>query len=206
MTDPNVLVDPFSKKDIQHLSQIHLSAFKGYMNAGMGKQYVQRFLLWFMAYPNAIALKAEYKGQICGYVVGAPIGYDKYINRDLFKTALVGILTHPYILFHQNFTRAAKAKLLMLLGKRPVKKVIQAPPGHGISLVGICVAPDFGSKGIGKAIMSEFEVSARRLGMHYMRLSVYRSNAIARSLYEKAGWYIMEDDNENVLYYYKMLN
>lgn len=206
MSEHSIVVTPYSKDDIQYLSKIHLAAFKGYMNAGMGKRYVRRFLSWFMTYPNAISLKAEYDGQTCGYVVGAPIGYDKYINRDLFNAALLGIFTHPFILFHQNFTRAAKAKLLMLLGKKPIKKIIQTPVGNGISLVGICVAPDLGSKGIGKAIMSSFENAARKLGMQYMRLSVYRNNTVARTLYEKAGWYMMDDDQDNVLYYYKMLN
>ena len=202
----SIQVVPFNESDVVALAPIHLTAFKGYMNASMGINYVKGFLNWFIHYPETITLKASFDNQLCGYVVGAPIGYDKYINKDLFQTAMVGILTHPLVLLHENFTRAAKAKLLMIMGKKPVKKVIENPPGKGISLVGICVAPSFNGKGVGKAIMSQFEESARALGMQYMRLSVYRTNTTARNLYEKAGWILLHGQEDIVLYYYKILS
>jgi len=200
----NIDVSPFLKEDIKQITKLHKAAFKGYMNASLGNRYVREFLNWFLNYPGTITLKAVVDGKISGYVVGAPIGYDKEMNRQLFSTALMGIVTHPHILLHESFSNAAVAKLKMLLGKKPVKRIVRSPEGKGISLVGIAVDPSFSGKGIGKAIMKAFEEKARAMHMDYMRLSVYKDNMLARAVYEKSGWEILEPQGK-ILYYYKML-
>ena len=130
----NIEVLPFTKNDVEIIAKIHKVAFKGYMNASLGNRYVQKFLSWFICYPGTITLKAVADGNVCGYVVGAPIGYDKDMNRSLFSTVLLGVLTHPRVLLHNGFIKAAVAKFKMLMGRRPVKKRMQNPSGKGISL------------------------------------------------------------------------
>ncbi|HXS38216.1 MAG TPA: GNAT family N-acetyltransferase [Flavipsychrobacter sp.] len=200
-----VKVSPYTIDDIEMLVPIHMSAFKGYMNSSMGKNYVRKFLQWFLTYPNAITLKAEMEGQICGYVVGAPLNYGSAMNRDLFKTGVIGILTHPGIMIHENFIKAVKAKFKMLIGKKPAKVTINNPEGNGISLISIAVSPKFSGNGVGKEIMKSFEKSAA-LNMDYMRLSVYDYNTRARAVYEKSGWTPRQQVDKTVYYYKDISN
>ncbi len=189
---------------METLAAIHLAAFKGYMNSRMGKKYVRAFLRWFLTYPNSIALKATLRGAAIGYVVGAPLGYAQPMNRSLLKTGICSIISHPHVLLHPNFTRAASAKLRLLLGRKPASITLKQPEGKGISLVGIGVHPQSSGNGVGTAIMKAFENKARLIGMGYMRLSVYDHNEVARAVYEKSGWKIAERVG-NALYYQKSL-
>lgn len=201
----HIEVLPFHKEDIRSIRRLHKAAFKGYMNASLGNRYVEAFLNWFLHYPGTVTLKAIADGKVCGYVVGAPIGYDKDMNRKLFNTVVVGVLTHPLVLLHNGFLRVAVAKFKMLLGKKPVKKVIKNPDGKGISLVGIAVDPAFAGHGIGKAIMDKFENDAVGMNLNYMRLSVYKDNMRARAVYEKSGWQVL-DESDKIVYYYKEIS
>ena len=115
-----VVIAEYTSHDFDALVPLHLTAFKGYMNASLGRKYVRHFFAWFLGSPQTITLKAEIYGRICGYVVGAPVGYDRELNRDLFYIGLKGILSHPSVLLHQNFTKAAKTKLILLLGRRAI--------------------------------------------------------------------------------------
>lgn len=204
MSQSDVEVTPYSEADVETLAAIHLAAFKGYMNSRMGKKYVRAFLRWFLTYPNSIALKATLRGAAIGYVVGAPLGYAQPMNRSLLKIGIYSIISHPHVLLHPNFTRAASAKLRLLLGRKPASITLKQPEGKGISLVGIGVHPQSSGNGVGTAIMKAFENKARVIGMDYMRLSVYDHNEVARAVYEKSGWKMAERVG-NALYYQKSL-
>lgn len=199
-----ITIRSYQEADIDRLSSIHKAAFKGYMNSSMGKGYIKAFLKWFLTYQGTVTLMAQMDDTACGYIVGAPMGYDSVMNQALFNTALIGILTHPLVLFHKNFLAAVVIKLKMIVGLKHVNKAKDTLPGKGISLVGIAVDPACEGKGVGKQLMQQFEQQAIQKGMDYMCLSVYSSNQRAKSVYEKQGWALLQD-NDGVMYYYKLL-
>lgn len=60
---------------------------------------------------------------------------------------------------------------------------------HEAALVGMIIAPEVRSRGIGKALLAEFVKLARQLpGLEQVVLSVTASNAQALALYEHAGF------------------
>ena len=195
------------EKDLPMVVEVHLKAFKGYMNAALGKSYVYRFLHWFLEDPRAIAFCAHYQDRPVGYLVGAQLGYDADLNKKLLSTGIVSILTHPAILFHPQFVRNIKSRLRLLVGgkKTQVTEQFKEPDGIGVSLVGIAADPQSGIKGVGSALMKAFMAEAKVKGYRYTRLSVYEENKVARGLYEKAGWKCLNKAN-GVLYYYFFLD
>ncbi|MFN5663558.1 MAG: GNAT family N-acetyltransferase [Bacteroidota bacterium] len=192
-----------NKNDIERLLSIHLQAFKGYMNASLGNDYVRAFLGWFQDSPCGLALVAEENNQTIGYVVGAQLGYGKELNNFLLKIGIWSILTNPRIFFHPQFigTIINRLKLLLQKSENETKNYAKLS-GKGISLVGIGVDPLFTGKGAGVSLLKAFEEKAKLLGYTFMRLSVYRKNERARNLYSKNGWKVLETDGP-VLYYYK---
>lgn len=195
------------KKDLPIVVDVHLKAFKGYMNAALGKQYVYAFLQWFLEDARALAFCAHHAGRPVGYLVGAQLGYDADLNKKLLGSGVIAILTHPAIFFHPQFVRNIKSRLNLLLGKKKPQASIQfkEPEGVGISLVGIAADPQSGIKGVGSALMKAFMAEAKKRGYRYTRLSVYEENKIARGLYEKSGWKCLNKAN-GVLYYYYFLD
>lgn len=199
-----VEITSFTQQEIKHIVPVHIKAFKGYMNAEMGSRYVEEFLSWFLTYQKTITLKATINGNICGYVVGAPLGYDQFINKKLLRYAIAGTITHPFVLLHKSFLKVAYRKLRLIF-TRPKNIDIINPEGQGISLVGIGADSKYKGRSIGQELMIAFEEQANKLGMDFMRLSVYDYNLKAIHVYEKTGWKKLAK-KENVFYYFKTIN
>jgi ribosomal protein S18 acetylase RimI-like enzyme len=204
MAPNKIQVTPFTDTDIKSIIPVHFKAFKGYINASMGERYVEAFFTWFLTCPKTVTLKATSERNICGYVVGAPLGYDKQINIKLLKFAITGTLTHPLVLLHKDFLKIAFRKLMLIFTKSQNNKIVN-PEGHGISLVGIGIDSNYTGLGIGQQLMKAFEVRATELGMNFMRLSVYNKNFQAIHIYEKCGWKKLGKQG-NVFYFYKELS
>ena len=201
----NFTIAKYNAEDINEISEVHMKAFKGYMNSQMGMNYIINFIKWFLVNDNCIALKATSNSFPIGYIVGAPIGYDSKINKDLLLIGLLGIITHPKVWINTNFIRQINARLKILLTSDLVNvKANLILPGKGISLVGIAVDPKFAGKKVGQSLMVKFENTAKELGFDYMRLSVYSSNKNAINVYQKSGWNILAKDND-IFYYFKKI-
>ena len=200
-----------TKYMVTEVSSVHLQAFKGAMNTRLGKTCVRKFLDWFVQSEGGIALVAILKTggneQIVGYVVGAPEGYGKAMNRDLFWVAGRNIIIRPWLLLSNQFRTTIKARLIAFF-KRPHDQVSQinltAPV---MSLVGLAVMPNQQGQNIGKELLLAFEKQARDLRMRSLRMSVYPENSAARHAYEKCAWVPCESPVSpgKAMTYYKTL-
>lgn len=198
-------VRPMTEQDIESTVRVHLRAFKGYMNASLGENYVRRFLNWFRTSDMATAWVVTDSNHVVGYVVGATLGYDAALNKALLKTGICAILSHPIILFHSHFIETIKNRLKLLFRNKILStNISEEPTGTGISLVGIAVDPLHLNKGCGTLLMQVFEQQARQSGYGYMRLSMYNVNEKAKQLYTKNGWKLLSMDGPTS-YYYKVI-
>ena len=175
--------------EVSEVVPVHLEAFAGYMNSRLGVKYVRSFISWFCRAERSIALVAvDETGKVAGYVLGAPVGYDRKLNRDLLWVAAAGLLGHPWLLLRRQIRRAILRRLKVLVGD--VHNIASRPklPEPTMSLVGIGVASSAQGTGIGFHLVRAFEHRAQQLGMRSVLLSVYASNATARRLYARCGW------------------
>lgn len=199
-----IVINNFSKEDIPILVKIHKVAFADYMNTELGDKYLGKLFSLIIETPGSITLKAQIDSEICGYVFGAPIGYDKKLNKELFNVALLGAISHPSILFHKNFFKAVYGKIKVILGLKTKRNIANFLHGDGISLIAIGVHSGFLGKKVGLSLIEGFEKMARNNKMNYMRLSVFADNNKALSLYDKAGWRMLEKFG-NTYYFWKKL-
>ncbi len=209
MTKSAVQISNFSESDLPPLSELHMEAFKGYKNAGIGRRYVREFLRWHLLADSSITLKAEIDGQTCGYIVGVPVGAQSSMNRDLLSAYAIGALTHPWVLLQRDYRASAIAKLKRVFGSgakaKPVSPANSRYTGRGMGLVSMAVSPRQKGKGAGTALMTGAEQRAREMQYDYLRLSVYTYNDRARGIYERIGWEL-ETTNGQVAMYLKPLN
>ena len=103
--DNSLKIIDMSEADLDTLTDAHMLAFKGYSNTKIGKNYVKKFLKWFVDYPEGIAIAAIYNSNEAGYVVGAPIGYQSKMNKDLMGTAVMGFITHPWVILNPKIVK-----------------------------------------------------------------------------------------------------
>jgi ribosomal protein S18 acetylase RimI-like enzyme len=189
-TTAGISIGPLTMNLLPQVVEIHLDAFKGSMGARLGSTYIKAFLNWLQRVEGAIALVArDEHGKAVGYVIGAPLGYDRFFKKQLFWIAACAIMAKPWLLVSRHFRAIATARIRSFLG-RPSTDPVDVPtlPEPAMSLVGIAVAPSAQGKKIGLQLVREFETKARERGFRSLRLSVYPDNKSARRLYEKCDW------------------
>lgn len=191
------------------ITTMHLKAFRNHVNVKLGNRYIKSFLNWFIDNPKTIHLVAkDENNEIFGYVVGAPWGYQKKINKDLLFTGLSSILLHPWIIFDKRIINSLATRFKVVSG---ISKHIQDTQielkGSIVSLVGIAVVEVAKGKGVASCLIKNFEIKAKELGYDVMRLSVYNNNLSAQKFYAKEGWEIIPSTvSKNVCGYFKKLN
>ena len=188
--NPGISIGPLTMNLLSEVFLIHLDAFKGSMGTRLGSSYIKAFLHWLQSVEGAIALVAsDEHGKAVGYVIGAPLGYDKFFSKKLFWVATCAILARPWLLGSRHFRAVAITRIRSLLGRSP-KTPLDLPklPEPAMSLVGIAVAPSAQGKKVGLQLVRAFEATARERGFRSLRLSVYPDNKSARRLYEKCDW------------------
>ncbi|MFZ6031490.1 MAG: GNAT family N-acetyltransferase [Chloroflexota bacterium] len=188
---------------IEQVVDVHLQAFKGYLNTKLGTWYVKRFICWFASNDKAIAVCAIYMDEVVGYIVGAPTGYSSELTRYIFWSALCGAITRFWVFFDPKYLRVLLARA-GVYHYRPNQ--IPDLPAPTMSLVGIGVRPDARGKNVGKLLMQTFEQQAQSKGAKSLRLSVYPENLNAQKLYERMGWqkHSLETPS-GAIYYYKLI-
>jgi GNAT superfamily N-acetyltransferase len=166
------------------------------------------FFRWFSLHSDAIALVAlDENDEPCGYVVGAPLGYEKSLSHALVFAAAAGLACRPWLLFDVKIRRAIVKRTKLMLGIPFKPSLTPLLPAPAASLVGLGTREDMRQRGIAKALMEAFETQARDKNMLAMRLSVYPFNLPARRLYARFRWQpFVESLAEDVpMFYFKKI-
>ena len=108
------------------------------------------------------------------------------------------ILTHPWLIGHgivrerlkETFDRSFKNKI-----KQP-NKIIVPNRIRPYGILAIAVDPNVQGKGVGKLLMNEEELQAKKLGFQQMGLTVSPKNMQAIQFYEGLGWQKVFTENQ----------
>lgn len=190
------------------ITTMHLTAFKNHVNVKLGNRYIKSFLNWFIDNPKTIHFVAKGENnEIFGYVVGAPWGYQKKINKDLLLIGLLSIIVRPWVIFDNRILNSLVTRFNVVSGiSKHIHDTQIELKGLIVSLVGIAVIDFAKGTGVASSLISSFEINAKELGYDVMRLSVYNKNLSARKFYEKEGWKIIPNTaSKNICGYFKCL-
>jgi len=182
---------PISGELLEQAAEVHLEAFHDRASGRLGRRYAVAFIRWFADRPDTVALAALVDGKVGGYLVGAPLGYQRDINRDLFWTVFVSTLVRPRIWFSFNFIRIVLGRLQVMIGSKQ-QSTLPELPRPTFCEVGIGVSTRARGRGVGVQMLKAFEAEGRRRGMKSIISSVYRENTAGRALFEKGGYSAME--------------
>jgi ribosomal protein S18 acetylase RimI-like enzyme len=202
-TNSSVFIRPMTHQDLEIVINLHRKSFDGYMNVFLGKQFLKKYMSWFVSNSSASAYVAEESNIVVGYFIGAPVGYPIELNKYLLKVGIWSIISHPKIFLHPNFIQTIRSRLKIFLKKN--KNISLKDSESFFSLVGIACDPNIRNIGVGKKLMDEFKCFVFKNGYSMARLSVYEENYIARSFYEKNGWKFLSKNKNIINYYLKII-
>lgn len=181
-----------TEEDLQSVVAIHERAFSDSLNVSLGRQYLGHFFKWFINQQNAMGIVIIVEDSIVGYCIGAEDGYRPMLVKDLFIFIISALLSRPWTVFHKKF-------LVQLIGLLPKIKIQRASRHLNTSeleeikpsmfvLVGIGIDAQMQGRGLGKKLLSAFEKLVWSQSYHGIRLTVYRDNYQAQSLYQSRNW------------------
>jgi ribosomal protein S18 acetylase RimI-like enzyme len=189
------MIAPMSAALVQQAANLHVRALAGSRSAIMGRAYAATFIEFFrLPQHGGIALAAiDPGGKLAGYVVGAPLGYPAALSRSLARVSVAALGWRPWVLFRRAFREGLTDRLRLRLGLLSPRLAEPGLPAPTMSLVAIAVDPSMRGRRIGMRLVEAFEVKARNAGMRSLRLSMRPNNTIARRLYERCGWRLLNE-------------
>jgi ribosomal protein S18 acetylase RimI-like enzyme len=193
---------------LQDVAGLHLEAFAGYLNARLGRGYAKAFIKWFIRRERTVAIAAiNGNKKIVGYALGAPVGYGRGLNRELFWGVAARIIIRPWLLFNPRLWIVIAARARSLMGLREIAQQVFELPSPTMSLVAIGVASSQRRSRIGQRLMRAFEAEASKFQTRSLLLSVYEDRTGTRRFYEKCGWqhYSGQVSKGGVIRYFKIL-
>ena len=201
-----IVILPLSTEMVPRAAQVHLQTLAATRTAMMGETYVRAFMDWFRLAEGGVALAAvDDSGNVLGYVIGAPLGYAKGLNRDLWWIAAHAVIKRPCLFFRPQFRNGFVDRLSLLLGNSQVPTAHPDLPFPTMSIVAIGVSKAAQGRKIGMRLMRTFETRAQELNMRSLRLSTRSDNVAACRLYERCGWQA-EPASDGQTYYSKILS
>jgi len=203
-----VLIRSMGAADINAMAAIHCESFLDSRSTKLGVPFVRKMYRWFFEKQPALAFVAVIDDQPVGFVTGAIGGCSRKIFRYALSEIIFGFLRKPGLFFESDMFELWPSYLLGLFPR--YRNASQSVSGNGIPLkavlASIAVSPAGRGKKAAKALVSAFEVAARKQGATTLALGVEYDNAAARCLYESCGWeLIREDAARNTASYIKVI-
>ncbi len=183
-------------KDVGPTARLHLKALPGSFFVSLGPRFLRAYHRTFLTSPAGIALLAECRGETVGFVVGTvdeATHYRHVVRRDrcaLGVRGLVSLACQPSLGCRFVRTRLLRylRGLVRLSRASPIQSggVVRLPTAGVLSHMAVDASRR--GEGIGRVLLAAFAETARAQGARTVRLSTASDNAVARRVYEGAGW------------------
>jgi GNAT superfamily N-acetyltransferase len=186
-----------NENNLNDIASCHIIAFPDSLSSKMGINFVSNMMRWYLSSPNKFLFYIVEKNSIIGYCGGhLQDGIDAYgassgMTQFGFSSAIIAILKKPLLLFHPELMKRYPfifiniARKLGLKKDKPLAQIIveynKQPLSTGLVVIG--VLPKFQKKGIGAALLNEFENKSKLLGASKILLSVNKKNKNAINAY-----------------------
>lgn len=164
------------------LTQIHLAAFKDFFLTTLGEKFLNTYYNACLKSPESISIcAADEKNQIIGFSMGC-IHANGYHKRLVKQNALAFLFQGVIILF-------SNPSAIWRLAKNMEKNKNKNDNGNYAELLSIAVSPKAKGSGIGKQLITKFEIEAKTKGCIKVALTTdFYNNDDVIAFYKKSGY------------------
>jgi len=171
--------------DLDQLVDLHYVCFEPDEHLAMrfGKSFIRAAYKWFITSEETFAILAEVENEVVGLTTVCDSPYNGPMLRNCLREAIVGLLTHPWLIFHAEiFNRIID----LFIKKQDVGELTedQSDVAH---LAFIAAHPDCRGRGIGSMLLNESKQIALKRGKRFHRAGVYKVNIASQRMFKKCG-------------------
>jgi ribosomal protein S18 acetylase RimI-like enzyme len=185
-------IAPIHRADLDVVADVHRRAFTDSAITALGHEAVRRYYGWLLDGPHDAALMGAWdRDQLVGFCAAGTFrgALSGYLRENRVYLAL-RLLTHPWLATNEIVRDRVRTGMTVMVRyrrrRKPAAQPPAAPPRFGV--LAIATDPEAQGGGVGRALMSEAEERARRIGFDRMVLSVHPHNHRAVRFYEGLGW------------------
>lgn len=191
-----------SKMDLDSITQLHIDAFPNFFLTKMGYSFVMSYYQIVLNFPDRIALVAESKGIILGFIVGFgnPSSFYSFYKKHklrLIPLIILSVLKNPLLI----------KQIIINVGRVSGFE----SSAHDIEISSIAVSPKKQDMKIGKNLLLKFLDVAREQSIYnnvFLTTDSY-NNEIVNSFYQKQEFILKESfwrGNRKMNLYFKALS
>lgn len=182
--------------DVGRTARLHSEALPGGFFVALGPRFLRAYHRTFLTSPAGIALLAERRGELVGFIVGTvdeATHYRHVLRRDrwtLGLRGLVALVSHPALFLRFVRTRLYRYLRGMVRLSRPpitVDREAAIRPTNGV-LSHMAVDAAHRREGVGAVLLDAFVETAKAQGSRAIRLSTAADNVGAQRLYLAHNW------------------
>lgn len=197
--------------DVDGIVQVHKAAFPDYYLTHLGDGLLRRYYLVYLMHPDGINVVALNAKHVCAFISGM-VGpsnilktfYRKHLGYVIWATFRKMVTFDPVVLkgvwSRFGHVSIALRSIIFRRGK-PLPDVGSNPRAAPVGrLVSIAVTPECRGTTVGIEMILFFEEQLRRRGTGEVRLCVNADNLRAIRFYKKAGWFVLEDRGDEMVF------
>lgn len=194
-------------QDVGRATEIYLEAFGSSRSGRLGAPYARAYLRWFIAEPTAVTLGAWVEGELLGFAVGAPLGYQRKLNRDLALTVVRCLLARPRLFLDGEILGALVGRLRVLLRRRSTPPETIRVPEPTMCFVGAGLAERARGLGLGARLYRGFQEECRTTtNARSLRGITHKDNIPPSRILASLGWQPLYEDSHGYISWYKVFD
>ena len=196
---------PIAREHIPTVCEIHAQCFPGTRTTVLGTRFLSKMYEWFVVDPQGFGIVVVRDGVVVGFVVGSLCEFEPHIFRYTLPHILSALLCRPWLLIRQadrifNLWASPIKGLLPGYGEKKVSRPQKYQGKRYSYLAMMGVARSEQGRGTGRLCCEGFERLSRERGCEVVHLTTEASNIPARTLYDRCGWELTDENPTDVIY------
>lgn len=185
--------------DLKYVANLHLTCFEGYFLSELGEKLLEKYYLSYMNENNLFVL-AFNDNQLIGFCMGYLKGSTARIK---FQKKHLLCITFRILYNILRFNKITINKLITIFFNKKGNMNDYVPDSN---LLSICLHPEYRGQGIADEMITQFEHLLLNYNCKDYMLTVKSSNIIARKFYEKKGFTLYKEFNNECKYIKSLIN
>ena len=103
-----------NEENIDGVVDVLLEEQRYFDSWNLGKLWIKKYFLWFAQNPKCVNIVASQGDLVVGYVLGAPLGYEKELNGAIMLDSLRAFILRPWIIFNKKLINRIRSVVLQI--------------------------------------------------------------------------------------------
>jgi ribosomal protein S18 acetylase RimI-like enzyme len=184
--------------DLEQLIVLHRACLSAnaHIAVALGDRFLRSAYQWLLSAGDGYVLLAKSGGRLIGFSAVANWPYNADLWRRRKWQAVAGLMTHPGLLFHEEFFDRSRLFAPGRAERRQIENAAQ------IAWTG--VESTFQGCGVGKMLRHAAIAESRKRQKSAVFVGMRRKNTAARKLNERVGFVEIPSINTNALVYFML--